>query len=661
MMQKDQKNYLDLLTVVSPDPGWHVQEAYLATYSLDLRALGMMLMAMAGTWRQEGNDPKRMDAVKAIDSMRGKVHVVVNPTRIKALGKSPPEILHLLDQFYHEYKSNLKTPHSWHPKIILVKFETDKRPTKTGKKQKKQPAMWRLWFGSKNFTLTKNLDLGIVFEGQKGPNRTNIPGVATAAQHIAKEAKRPSAEQDRLRTELDLVKWKLPVGITGKCAIELFLPTDKQRGYPEIPKGAKELILVSPFLDVETLKHFGKTSNTDSTKRILISTRPELERFEAKECLGRFDETYSHHDAVLTGVTTDVGEIDKAEDDRLTADEREEVDEEYAIGLHAKFLLVRTRHFHSLWLGSANATQRGWMRNVEVMGEFSISKTLYQRLWHGIRDNANPIEDHEELEFDGEDNTQATPTEKIENARREMETRIRIRSLVLEEKDNELMLLVPFRISEFAEHSDLVVKCGLATCDSRDLIEWKNHDNNTLSLGPHSDIKTHKRTANVTIQLACKDKTTSFITKAKYKSLNYLDRDRAAYEEYLNPETFLEMVFWELSGTRQGLGGGEWDGTRVSGADPSESRGLTFTVERLPTVDMILKAWSVDETVLDRVKYQIEFAGKIFESKRNENSATALNDKDKERLQRSDEARAKLQKFVQTFHKLEKGLRARTR
>ena len=46
-MHKDQKNYLDLLTVVTPDAGWKVEEAFLATYSLDLQALGMMLMAMA--------------------------------------------------------------------------------------------------------------------------------------------------------------------------------------------------------------------------------------------------------------------------------------------------------------------------------------------------------------------------------------------------------------------------------------------------------------------------------------------------------------------------------------------------------------------------------------------------------------------------------------
>ena len=58
--------YADLLSVMTPEDGWNVDVAVLASYSLDFTALGLMLMSMAGVWEQDGKRPSKTDFARAL-------------------------------------------------------------------------------------------------------------------------------------------------------------------------------------------------------------------------------------------------------------------------------------------------------------------------------------------------------------------------------------------------------------------------------------------------------------------------------------------------------------------------------------------------------------------------------------------------------------------
>lgn len=634
--KESEKDFLVLLSVVTPDFGWNVDGAYLASYSLDLKALGLTLMAMAGTWEQDGESPTRIDAIKAIDCMRGKVHVVVQPTRTKTPDSNTPKILHLLDQFYHEYKSDLDFPHSWHPKVALVKFMPPEKHSSRKRIKRPQPK-WRLWIGSKNLTLTKNLDLGVVIDGEPSRKTTNAPGVAKLAATISQQASLPEKHQEQLLEELDKVQWKLPRDLTLK-QIALLKPENRERrDYPKIPKHAKEIVLVGPFLDIATLKHFNNTGNKQ-TRRKLVSTRTELDRLKDT---GDWDpRNYQLHVLPTAIMPTSLDNSDKPTNQQLADELQNEVTEHITLGLHAKFILVRTPDSYLLWMGSINATQRGWHRNAEVLGEFAISKTLYFKL-RAIIDDTVKI-DAEQLENDDgqlEEDSSSEAEQKIKDAHARIESWITRHPLQLEQVNNNFILNANHDLHKLAR--PVTVKCGM---QGSDLATWPA-GTTQLILGNWSTIELNKRTANIHFQLSYNGKTKSFITKSKFTSLEVEKRDRSAFSEYLPPNAFLELIFWDLSGTRRGPGGGSWDqanGVATETRIPTTGHSRTTIDDKLPTVDMLLKAWATDRTILDRVEHHV----KTMQDLRKERNTNWTAD---------DKIRIDL--FAKTFEQIKEGLK----
>ena len=637
MKEKD-KEFLDLLSVVTPDSGWNVAEAYLASYSLDLKALGLTLMAMAGTWEQDGESPKRIDAIKAIDSMRGKVHVVVQPTRTKTPDSNTPKILHLLDQFCHEYKSDLDFPHSWHPKIALVKFMPPENHSSRKRIKRPQPK-WRLWIGSKNLTLTKNLDLGVVIDGEPSRKSTNAPDIAKLATTISQQASLPGKHQETLLAELDKVQWKLPRGLTLQ-QIALLRPEDREhRDYPKIPRHVKEILLVSPFLDIATLKHFNDAGNKQ-TQRTLVSTRTELDRL--KETGDWNPHNYQLHTLPTAVMPKSLDNSEDATDQQLADELQNEVTENLTLGLHAKFILACTPNSYLLWMGSINATKRGWRRNAEVLGEFKISKSIYLQLRTIIDDAVNIDDKQLEIDYEQpEEDSSLEAEQKLRDAHAAIESWITKQPLQLEQVNNTFILEANIDLHKLKLVRPVTVKCGM---QGSELATWPAGATQ-LTLGDWSTIELNKRTANIHFQLSYNGKTKSFITKSKFTSLEVEKRDRSAFSRYLTPNAFLELIFWDLSGTRRGSGGGSWDqanGVATETNIPSTGRSGTTIDDKLPTVDMLLKAWAIDRTVLDRVEHHVKTMRNLITA-----SSTKWTEDEKTRIDM----------FAKTFEQIKEGLK----
>src|SRR6266566_10041305 len=83
--------------LLKPPDGWRTDHAILCTYSADLVVIVTSLLALSGC-DLEGRTPSRVELVRAIEELRGRVRVLAQERRVSTPG-APVPILRLLDRF----------------------------------------------------------------------------------------------------------------------------------------------------------------------------------------------------------------------------------------------------------------------------------------------------------------------------------------------------------------------------------------------------------------------------------------------------------------------------------------------------------------------------------------------------------------------------------
>jgi hypothetical protein len=121
-------SYLDALR---PEPGWRVDFALLASYSVNLVALVAALLGLAGLDDDHGSGSK-VDFANAIQALRDRVRILVQAGQAVAPSQTP-KILVILDQFVRQVPMN-EEDGSWHPKVALVRL---------GAKTERGAVQWR--------------------------------------------------------------------------------------------------------------------------------------------------------------------------------------------------------------------------------------------------------------------------------------------------------------------------------------------------------------------------------------------------------------------------------------------------------------------------------------------------------------------------------------
>src|SRR4051794_13542356 len=81
-----------------PATGWKTDHAILATYSADLVAVVTSLLALSGCDLDGRRAPSRVEVVRAVEILRGRVKILAQEGRV-VLPRTAPPILALLDQF----------------------------------------------------------------------------------------------------------------------------------------------------------------------------------------------------------------------------------------------------------------------------------------------------------------------------------------------------------------------------------------------------------------------------------------------------------------------------------------------------------------------------------------------------------------------------------
>jgi hypothetical protein len=334
--------------------------ALFASYSADPIVLGGALLHLHARGRDNGGGNKS-DFASAVEALRHRVRFVVQRGRIHR-GRKLPKIAAVLDQFVVEMPYPERDA-SWHPKLAIICYE--------GAQSRRT---WRLWIGSRNLTLARDIDLGLTLDGEARRRKgcRAIEGVDAMGAELARQGALPGIDPDQVAEELRLVRWAAPEGI-DVSELRLWTKGD-QPAPPFAPDEERKLVVFSPFLCndfVATLA--GATAR--SADRTLVTTLPAVRKLrpESRAKLAGFK---------LLSLSAPAPEGEASRDDApaqhgaaLEGEDADGAPEAHHAGLHAKLYAAIGGGKVDIVAGSANASRRAWSgRNAEAVARFSGGK-----------------------------------------------------------------------------------------------------------------------------------------------------------------------------------------------------------------------------------------------------------------------------------------------
>lgn len=548
--------------VLRPPEGWQVDHAILTTYSADLVVVATALLALTGSDLDYRRTGSRVELVKAIESLGGRVRVLAQANRV-AIPRKACSILKLMDNFVRVVPTDENT-RSWHPKIALVRYHRKDDPT---------DRQWRVWIGSRNLTHAMNLDAGLVLTSRADGHGQTVSGLSELGRDLVARAKLTALVPAEIESELAALSWECPAGCEVK-QIDIFGPHFAS-GFPSPPKDIERVLVVSPFLDpsvdssiVREVAQWGGAH----THRTLISTAPELQRLWemdsdvfkgfAKVCTFPFPELPVEGIALLD---EDAAPVETADGEELPP-----------AGLHAKLLLATNRTRRLLWLGSANATRRAWDgRNFEVVAATQVSRNTADALM--------------EFAANGEEFKPSTtraianPHEQaLEQARKTLSGAWTLRQ---EFHDSEAWIIAS--APPLLGCSDVRLEVAALGGNWN---QWPDGESRLLLPG----LRLAHRSNLVQVRLLSGDRMCAWLQLAPCDPPPDEARDRALIAQYLDPRTFLLWIRSLLADEPAHSSDTDWDddgeGRKGAGASGDNRPDLGL----LPSVEEILRAWARD-------------------------------------------------------------------
>jgi hypothetical protein len=528
-----------------------------------------VMLALAGLDDDRGSGSK-VDFASAHEKLSDRLRFLVQAGRISA-PKVKPAILGIMDRFVCEIKTDERVK-SWHPKLALIRYTQPDQGI----------VQWRFWIGSRNLTRDDSYDLGLLLVANPDEEGSLVAGIGDIGSSLLDIAGLTRYTQSSIKRELDSASWVSPAGINVK-QIE-FRHDGHLTGLPNIPEDSEELLVISPFLDGGITRKLGKCGSA-STRRLLLSSRMALSALlDQKQQPTTGFEQLLYMDA--PDIDTETEEVEEGQDEA----------EQILRGLHAKLICAKLRKGARVWLGSANATARGWQGdNTEAIAELDIANELYS----GLREF---VTNGRILSEDDRDSVEPDPQEELLKE---------ARKAIVSEWDGRLVFKkgVPLLASDVALNPGFPgvrMEVGLLTSQ---LVNCP-HGVKSLELPA---VATYQLTELVLIQLSVGVFKAEWIQKAGVVEGLPSDRDQRALAHHLNPRVFLEWIRSLLHPESIGDGGGGWDeeskpGKRVGGSS------VLGTPWWAPSLEEVLRAWSrnpdslrlVDQKLKAYVKYLSE-------------------------------------------------------
>jgi hypothetical protein len=530
-----------------PERDQRVEAAVVVTYSLDLPSVAAALLSLARQDNDKGSG-NSVPFITAVNQLRGRFRVLVQKGQIHK-PRPAPKLSSLLDQFLREVPTQ-RSRQSWHPKAFLIKLKSTEQ------------TQWRFWMGSKNLTREEAWDLGMLFVSAPLGEGTHIPGLVDAAIRMTRRAGLAAFQSETLRRELDEIKWQIPSGV--RVEEILWLDAEK-RPYPEIPPKTSKLFVVSPFLDRKTLAYFGGKGQ----QRLLLSLDYELARIKT-ETPGALT-PFSGGLHAMTKASSEVETV-SAESDELTATD----------SLHAKIFYAEAGKKRVLWVGSANATSRGWNGpNVELVARLELNAEMASALEYFIV--SQRILDEREIPL--------LPEEPDASARRRLDSfrdEFLYKYQFTQHRSQTCLRIIATPAPELPEGFTLRMGTLLG-----DLVEWPSGTAELLL--PPAEL--HEECELVQVQVEFEGIFLNWLQAAPLTPPPSESRDAAVIRKHLSCREILDFLRMTLGGmpTEKGRSWDDDDGSAVG----RSSRASKWSTP-LPTLEEVLKSDRARLVVFDR-------------------------------------------------------------
>lgn len=326
---------LDLANLVDklrPPEGYVVDQAFATTYSLDFPALTAALLALANRDCDEDIDASnKVEVLEAIMRLKTNVRIFVDRGHIS--GRKMKGCNALAALFDTMIKTVRLENVSFHPKVWLVRY----RPKDVGGFREK-PARIRVICTSRNLTCSHCWEIYACFDGDEqdhgGAGSRFGKQAANFLRKVTRQAD-PEVNFNRLLNGLEASDFQQTPAAKKRCDF-LFQTHDSGQLWDHFPAQGKKAVLVSPFLDsrhlLKMVERFQKVT--------IVTSRQELDKIQ---------ESGFHEHLKERGCKVYVA----AEGPALES-------EESSFDLHAKVYLCEGEGVRTTFLGSANASNRGW-------------------------------------------------------------------------------------------------------------------------------------------------------------------------------------------------------------------------------------------------------------------------------------------------------------
>lgn len=352
---QDRHVYLDAL---KPPVGYAFDRAVGTTFSLDLTTLLSVPLGFALLDWENQAGRLLLDPVALLHSLRkyaDRITVFCQAGRIAVPAKQHPLFAHLERMVIEVHAPNESGV--FHPKVWLLRFVAAD-----------QPVLYRLLCMSRNLTPDRSWDTLLTLEGElsdreRAYSRNHPVGDFVGALSSLARHEVPVSVHEalaRMSEEIRRVKFAAPDPFEGDITFwSLGLQGSQRLPFRE---RIDRLLIVSPFVSDGLLTRVVKSGSN-----ILVSRSESLEATDP-EVLRRFSEVYVLDDGAL--------EEDTDEDAELSAGGEETAQADGDVrGLHAKLFISDGGWSSSVWTGSANATNAGFLNNVEFLVQLRGKKS----------------------------------------------------------------------------------------------------------------------------------------------------------------------------------------------------------------------------------------------------------------------------------------------
>lgn len=570
MLQPD-RDRLDFGALLAPPPGFQLDKAIGATYSLDLDTLLSIPIALCYSSGLELSVSDHMvEILEAIRRTSESIRIYCQKGQIKV-----PANQHRLYSFIEECVVQVlpTEQRSFHPKIWMLRYKND------------ADIRYRVVVMSRNLTFDRSWDVVFQVDGQVQQGRTNMFGqnrpVVDFARYLAQTESQDWSAQ--FITDLGKTLFKLEGG--GMENFE-FMPM----GIPKYTNRSlfqdrfDQLAVVSPFLGKIGLDYVIANSRS---KPVLFSRLFELRKLsdQVKEKL----EIYHLDQAFVEG----------EEHIETETDENKDLQHQ---DLHAKIYCGKLGWKASLYLGSANCSHRALSSNIEFMVHIKgrDSKIGPRVLCDELLKTNSYF-----VRYDPDD--ELSPEEELQCAREQLlqDLKIKLANVVVtaeaaREEEDIYGLKVSVNLEQVLNRAGIRAEAWLLNAENQahelvfgEINQWEVRHIAELDLSSFLIIRLYEPDFDIQIEFAMKIKISGLPLTRGGRIFTSIIANSALFFRYLR--FLLAESFWEEQGYQQNDRMNQFGG----------AAGL-FSFQEEPIYENMLKAISREPEKLKEIKEVME-------------------------------------------------------